>query len=189
MAKTSNRREELLEAALTVIADGGVDAVRARRVAATAGVPLGSVSYWFSSREVLIRDAFDYFLIKNTAFIKSLLDDRPMATPADLVEFLCAMVESEFRDPRVVMTEYEFILAAGRDPALAEAFVAWEAILLDTATSVMAALGIPEPARDARTIIEMVRGFEVLALTRDAPDLDDLKHRLTRLIEALKRPV
>jgi TetR/AcrR family transcriptional regulator, regulator of biofilm formation and stress response len=52
------RRTRILRAALEVIASEGVHAASYRRVAAQAGVPLGSTTYYFSDLETLIVSAF-----------------------------------------------------------------------------------------------------------------------------------
>jgi len=185
MASRDERKFAILDATLRVIADGGVDAVRARRVAAEASVPLGSVSYWFDSRTALIRGAFTHFLEINTRFMEGLLEQHPVGCADDLVQLMVAMVEQEFADRTRVLAEYELILAAGRDQALAEAFEAWEARPRAELAALLAALGSPSPDDDARTLIEFVRGHELVTLTRSAPDLDDLARRLGALLDAL----
>ena len=49
------RRVLLLQTTLRLIADEGIDAVSHRSVAEAAGVPLGSTTYWFSSRQEMLR--------------------------------------------------------------------------------------------------------------------------------------
>ncbi len=185
MGKNAARRLLLLDAALAIIAEGGVDAVRARKVAARASVPLGSVSYWFKNRDALIREAFDHFLERNTAFLEGLLADTALDSIEALVDFLCAMVAAEFRDKRQVLTEYELILAAGRDADLAARLARWEELLFSRVRAVLAGLGSPRPDEDARSLVELVRGFEILALTRPQPDTDDLRARLRRLLATM----
>ncbi|MGY1637181.1 TetR/AcrR family transcriptional regulator [Geodermatophilus sp. SYSU D00742] len=53
------RRARILQAALAVIADEGVQAMSYRRVAARAGVPLGSMTYYFADFETLIVSGFE----------------------------------------------------------------------------------------------------------------------------------
>src|SRR3954447_23533090 len=48
------RHRALLEAALDVIGREGIDALSHRRVAEVAGVPLGSTTYDFTSREDML---------------------------------------------------------------------------------------------------------------------------------------
>ena len=55
------RRVLLLQTTLRLIADEGIDAVSHRSVAEAAGVPLGSTTYWFSSRQDMLRQALEYF--------------------------------------------------------------------------------------------------------------------------------
>jgi DNA-binding transcriptional regulator YbjK len=53
------RRTRILRAALEVIATEGVHAASYRRIAAQAGVPLGSTTYYFADLETLIVSAFE----------------------------------------------------------------------------------------------------------------------------------
>jgi DNA-binding transcriptional regulator YbjK len=53
------RRTRILGAALEVIASEGVHAASYRRIAAQAGVPLGSTTYYFSDLDTLIVSAFE----------------------------------------------------------------------------------------------------------------------------------
>ena len=66
------RTRDILEATLHLVAEGGVDAVRYREVAAAAGVPLGTVSYHYASRQELLRAAFTHFLEENTRALMAL---------------------------------------------------------------------------------------------------------------------
>ena len=53
------RRSRILEATLAVIRADGIDAASYRGIAAQAGVPLGSVTYYFATLEGLIVSALD----------------------------------------------------------------------------------------------------------------------------------
>lgn len=52
------RRDRIVDACIEVIAERGVDGTSLRRVAAAADVPLGSMTYHFSGRDELLREAF-----------------------------------------------------------------------------------------------------------------------------------
>ncbi|WP_163866955.1 TetR/AcrR family transcriptional regulator [Myxococcus eversor] len=56
-----DRRDRIIDAALAVIAEGGVAGTSHRRVADRAGVPLGSMTYHFTSMEELLHEAFTRF--------------------------------------------------------------------------------------------------------------------------------
>lgn len=55
------RRDRIIDAALAVIAEGGVAGTSHRRVAEQADVPLGSMTYHFESMDELLREAFTRF--------------------------------------------------------------------------------------------------------------------------------
>jgi DNA-binding transcriptional regulator YbjK len=55
------RRDRIIDAALEVIAEGGVAGTSHRRVADRAGVPLGSMTYHFTNMDELLREAFTRF--------------------------------------------------------------------------------------------------------------------------------
>lgn len=64
MARRPNdpqRRERILQATLDTIAIHGIHAVTHRKIATCAGVPLGSLTYYFSGIEALVEEAFSLF--------------------------------------------------------------------------------------------------------------------------------
>jgi AcrR family transcriptional regulator len=52
------RREQLIAAAITVMASHGLDATTSRRIAEAAGAPLASIHYTFDSLEALVLEAY-----------------------------------------------------------------------------------------------------------------------------------
>ncbi|ALL16848.1 TetR family transcriptional regulator [Enterobacter asburiae] len=56
-----HRREKILQAALDTIAEHGIHAVTHRKIATCAGVPLGSMTYYFDGMEPLLEEAFTWF--------------------------------------------------------------------------------------------------------------------------------
>src|SRR5262245_32511112 len=111
------RREQILDATLRVIGDGGVDAVRHRRVAAAAGLPLGSITYYFASRDELLQAAFEHFLLQNNVFLDDIWSGFAGRSSEDIVRFVVEMVRREFETPARVRAEYELILHASRNEA------------------------------------------------------------------------
>lgn len=55
------RRERILQATLETIAEHGISAVTHRKIASCAGVPLGSMTYYFEGMDSLIEEAFTRF--------------------------------------------------------------------------------------------------------------------------------
>ncbi len=177
------RRAQILDATLSVVGQGGVDAVRHRRVAAAAGLPLGSITYYFRSRDALLLAAFQHFLEQNTAFIDGVWSGFDGTCSEDVVQFIAEMVRQEFQEPSRVRAEYELILYAARNEALAAALRKWERDTTARVAEVLERLGAHRPFSAARTLMEMVRGFELLRLVNAHPD-DELEERLRDVLAA-----
>jgi len=123
----SDRRYQILEAALRLIGQGGPDAVTFRRVAAGAKAPLSSLTYYFASRQGLIREAFRLYLSEASAFVLGVEHEKRPRTPSGVVDLLLEIVRKEFsHDPAMVRVEYELILYAARDSSLAREFNDYE---------------------------------------------------------------
>ncbi len=73
-ARSEPRKQVITRAALCVIAEGGLRGASFRRIAARAGVPLGSLTYYFSGIEELLDQAFTLYegeLRKDLAAVSS----------------------------------------------------------------------------------------------------------------------
>lgn len=68
------RRERILQATLDTIAAHGIHAVTHRKIASCAGVPLGSLTYYFSGIEALIEEAFRNFTVEMSAQYQQFFD-------------------------------------------------------------------------------------------------------------------
>src|SRR5258708_39566126 len=110
------RRREILVATLRVIASNGTDAVTHRRVAAEADVPLGSLTYYFESREDLIRESFRFYIDEANAFILGVEQEIPPTTAAGLVDAILQLMRRGFFPPGELGPAYQPVL----HPAAAE---------------------------------------------------------------------
>ncbi len=167
----TDTRARILHATLRVIAAGGVGAVSNRRVAAEAGVALGSLTYHFPSQTDLLRESLLLYAAEEVARLESLAAELRAGTGAGgegpSAEQAAAVVEQvAARDagrPEEI-AELELHLHASRDPALHEAsrrcFGAYE----DFAAAALEALGVPQPARHARTVVALLCGLGVRRL-------------------------
>ncbi|MEE1930802.1 TetR family transcriptional regulator [Streptomyces sp. TRM 70351] len=120
------RRERILAATLDLIADEGVAGISHRKIAARAGVPLGSMTYHFSGIDQLLAQAYRRF----TDHIVTLFDtylsaptDREQARAA-VTDLIHVLSEGSRRD--LVLTQELYTLAA-RQPAYRELTHAWMA--------------------------------------------------------------
>lgn len=179
------RRREILVAALRLIAGNGTDAVTHRRIAAAAQVPLGSLTYYFDSREELIREAFRFYISEATAFLIEVQEEIPPNSPEALIDLIAEIMRREFAEPAMIHAEYELILHAARDEQIAREFAAWERNLEARLAEPLEAMGVLRPLYAARTILHLVRGFELEQIAGRSERPGDLRERLKIVVEAL----
>jgi DNA-binding transcriptional regulator YbjK len=149
-ARGERRRAELLEAAIHLIGADGMDAVTHRAVAAAAGVPSASTSYYFRSKDELIHDALRTLAERELERLKRRRDALG-AGAADLdatTEALATWIEDQIANEAVaLLAQYHLQLEAARHPEAREILEAWKEGTDDLAETAMRSLG----ARDVRT--------------------------------------
>ncbi|MER5453045.1 TetR family transcriptional regulator [Streptomyces sp. NPDC002766] len=105
-------RTALLDAAVRVVARGGLRKLTYRAVAEEAGVTHGLVVHHFGSRDALIEEAVTHAI--RTSLSSSALDIGT-GRPSDFATGLTQMVES---GPELQAFQYELLLEARRRPEL-----------------------------------------------------------------------
>ncbi|MEU0373241.1 TetR family transcriptional regulator [Streptomyces sp. NPDC006283] len=118
------RRERIIAAALDLIAEEGVAGTSHRKVAARAGVPLGSMTYHFQGMDELLREAFTSFSATMVALFDSRLGaagsaDEAREAVADLIHHLSG------GDERQLVLTHELYTLAARQPAFRELTREW----------------------------------------------------------------
>lgn len=112
-----DRKQRILEAAVEVIARHGLTHTTHRLIAASADVPLGSLTYHFSSLDDLCRQGFAQYAARLSATYAAHFE-----TVSGRVQFVDAVTDLICRDAGASTTDwvvaYELYLAALRDPAL-----------------------------------------------------------------------
>ncbi|MFE9775143.1 TetR/AcrR family transcriptional regulator [Streptomyces sp. NPDC005931] len=118
------RRDRIIASTLDLIAEEGIARVSHRRIAARAGVPLGSMTYHFDGIDALLHEAFRRF----TDHIVAVFDER-LSAPVDaeqareaVVDLVHSLSEGSRRD--LVLTQELYTLAARR-PAFRDLTHEW----------------------------------------------------------------
>lgn len=172
-APTTDTRARILHATLRVIAAGGIAAVSNRRVAAEAGVALGSLTYHFPSQSALLRDSLLLYADEEVARLEALAaglrsglatDAASGALDAEQAVAAVEQIAAQGSGRPEEIAELELHLHASRDPELHAAsqrcFGAYE----DFAAAALELLGVPEPTRHARTVVALMCGLGVRRL-------------------------
>ena len=132
--KDPTRRERIARAAITVVAERGIEKLTHRAVAAAAEVPLGSTTYHFATLDDLLAVALQQAAADNVTQLREWADslDSIDDLPAALSELVVGFLGPE-RERTVV--EHELYVAALHRPALRHASTEWDAALVDLFTS------------------------------------------------------
>lgn len=170
-APATKTKDRIMEATLRVVAEEGIGAVTNRRVAAEAGVALGSLTYHFPSQTALLRDSLLRYVETEVARIEAIAQQLRATepTPEQVAAAVERLLDSDPTRPGEV-AELELHLEASRDPELQAASARCFAAYEDFAAAVLTALAVPEPARHARTVVAVMVGLTMRRLGTGAQD-------------------
>jgi len=182
------RRSALLEATIQLIGRDGLGAVTHRSVAALAGVPAATTSYYFPSKERLVEEALRTLGERELADLRrrhDLLGSADLETTADaLATWLLDHVAED--GGAAVLAEHELQLEAARRPERrARAAVAREIDAL--AERALADLGASDPPLAALLLISAIDGLELRLLAGDTrlAQQGTLREAIAGLLRAL----
>jgi DNA-binding transcriptional regulator YbjK len=172
-ARGEERRERILRATLAVIGRSGIGAVTHRSVAEEAGVPLGSLTYWFGTKDDLLREALRRFVEDEAERLRGVaaqLDGD--AAPADIAERFAAVLEKGPAHPEQI-AQFELYLEAARNPAVRDiardSFRAYE----EVAVAALRAAGADKPEEIAPLFVSLADGLGLRRMAAGAsPPLD-----------------
>jgi TetR/AcrR family transcriptional regulator, transcriptional repressor of bet genes len=85
------RRSDLIDAAIRCLAEGGMAAFKMERVAAEAGVSLGLVSHYFTSKDELLTEMYRRALYDD---VNRMVEDGGAPDAGSPTERLCQMIDS-----------------------------------------------------------------------------------------------
>jgi DNA-binding transcriptional regulator YbjK len=114
------RRRELCDAAIELLAEHGAKGLSHPRVDKRAGVPDGSTSYYFRTRSALVYAVAERVAELDLADLRSVTE----SPSRDAVATLAAVVMKSLTGDGLTRTRarIELLLQASRDPAISEAF-------------------------------------------------------------------
>ncbi|WP_181772582.1 TetR/AcrR family transcriptional regulator [Amycolatopsis pittospori] len=174
-ARSRERRELLLRAAMQLICDSGVKAVTHRAVSASAGLPQAAAGYYFATSEELIAEALRFHIHERIEIVQVLLADvvRGAKSVLDIGERLTnALVAGKFG---VTVAQYELYMEAARNPAMRtvvdEAMSAFEA----SAAPLLASLGVADSRQAAKAFMALLDGLALHRLANPQPTEADLE--------------
>ncbi len=173
--KAPETRERILRSALALIGREGIGALSNRRLAAAAGVSLGSLTYHFPSQDSLLRESLLLYVGEEVAHLEAITAGLRARRPHPSRQEVAAEVQriaNQSVDRPEQLAELELHLFAAREPALQDAsrrcFAAYEAL----AAAALEALGVPDPLRHAGTVVAVLTGMGVRRLGTGGHDAE-----------------
>ncbi|MEU6739788.1 TetR/AcrR family transcriptional regulator [Streptosporangium sandarakinum] len=169
------RRDRLIDAALTVIAERGVAATTHREIARVADVPLGSMTYHFTSLEEVLTEAFT----RHAESVARVFDERLSTAPdrEAAIEAVIALVADDLLGSRHdLVLSVELYVAAARNPTLRAVTQAWM-------TRSRRALERHFDATTARELDALIEGLVLhSALSTDPMTPEQIRHAVHRFL-------
>jgi DNA-binding transcriptional regulator YbjK len=168
------RRQQIVTAAVRAIAEVGVGNVTHRRIAALAGVPLGSTTYYFPTLDDLVAAALREVTEYSRAGLEAWAED--LTVSRDLPATFVDLASRYLVDRDQALLEYEVCLAAARTPELRPAAQLW----IDGLRRICARFAGPERGFALAALLD---GFLLQALVTDGPvDTNGLRAGVAALL-------
>ena len=184
------RRREILEATLRVIGRGGLAAVDHRTVATEAGVPLGSTTYYFSSKDDMVSQTLNHVADQEAERLAAARLSLEGAEAAEVPERLIDIVMSGVTIDRVeLLAQYQLYLESARREDLRPAAQRWDQAYAELYELALQKAGSPDPAGRGRLLCLSLDGLilQHMAMGGELEDLRSQALELVRLFAALER--
>ncbi|MBJ7347692.1 MAG: TetR family transcriptional regulator [Thermoleophilaceae bacterium] len=164
------RRAALLDAAIEVVADHGIAGVTHRAVAARAGFPPSTTSYFFASIDELLLEAMRERIARNTErleLLTTLMQSQIASGQGFDVDEIAGAFAQALVDPPTVelIAQFDMYVTAARRDDVRQHVQAMVAAYEQLAATALTALGVETPAVVARAMVALADGFLLRALT------------------------
>ena len=181
----TSRRDLLLDAAISVLGTAGARGVTHRAVDAEAGLPAGSTSNYFRTRDALLDAVVERFAARERANWEEIAEQLSPTTPVELAQAM-ARFAHEATGPQRTLTlaRYAILVEAALQPQLRAQLTATGARVTRYFTTWLRVVGSTDPERHTRIIGNHTVGLTLHQLAYPNPHFDP-EPELTALIEAL----
>jgi len=189
------RRRELLDAALHVVADEGLRGLTHRAVDRRAGLPEGTCSAYFRTREALQTGLTQYVAARCGEDVAALAHDlaqHPVGEPGVqdiVVELTVGAFESWLEEPELLLARIELSMEASRNPGLGALLAEYRQRMVGVVDATLAARGKSHGASSAEALVAASDGLLIAALQKPASERRPfLSESLRLILHALAEP-
>ncbi|WP_159849353.1 TetR/AcrR family transcriptional regulator [Nocardia sp. CY41] len=179
----SSKRELVLDAAIDLLGSRGTRALTHRAVDEAAGMPAGSASNYFRTREALLIGITERLEARDYANWEALLRRPAPGSIDELVDGMAAFAVHAVGADRVrTLARYALFLEGQSIPALRESVRRGHLRLTEWAATLLAGAGADRTA--ARPLVDQLDGIILHQLVNPEADFDP-RPALDRLVRAL----
>lgn len=176
---------------IAIVGREGSRSLTHRRVAAEAGVSLSATTYYFSSKQELLRAGLELLVQRDTERVAGRLDalGEKALSPRGVADEIAAWYGSEADGyPQTWTVLLELVNEAARSGVLVAELSAWNKAADDAIAAALRLAGRPGPL-DARALRACADGLVIEQLFRRRPDFLAvvLRPTLRKLVTALLR--
>ena len=184
----ANRRDELLDAANFVLGERGIHGLTHRAVDATAGLPAGSTSNYFRTRDALLNAVVERFAARERANWDDIAAKMCPTTPQELAQALSAFAQDATGPHRTLtLARYAILVEAGIHPGLRAQLTVTGARVNAWFMNWLRIAGSTDPERDAPIIMNHWTGIVLHQLANPGPAFDP-SAQIAALVTSVIRP-
>lgn len=182
----SQTKARAVDAAIELLGTRGLHALTHGKVDAAAGLPRGSASNHFRTRQALVKGVVDR-LEELDRQDWARLYDVTVASADHLVDAVIGFVTAMTTTDRVrTVARYTLAMEAAHDPEVRAWLNSGHDRIRAWCTPVLAALGAPDPEAATRTLLAYTDGLIMHALTR--PETVEPREQYVRVVRACLEP-
>ena len=184
----ANRRDTLLDAAIDVLGNLGIHGLTHRAVDAGAGLPAGSASNLFRSRDALLNAVAERFAVRERANWERIALEIAPTTPDDLARALSRFAQDAVGPNRTLtLARYAILVEAANCPPLRDQLTETGRWVNAWFTNWIRIAGSADPARDAPIVSNHWTGIVLHQLAHPGPEFDPYP-QIAALVTAVIRP-
>ena len=184
----TSRRDDLLDAAILVLGERGIHALTHRAVDTAAGLPAGSASNYFRTRDVLLDAVVERFAARERANWEDIAAQVCPATPQELARALTVFAQDSTGPQRTLtLARYAILVEASNHPSVRAQLAATGARVNVWFRNWLRIAGSADPERDAPIIMNHWTGLVLHQLANPDPAFDP-SGQIAALVTAVVRP-
>ncbi|MGH0037066.1 MAG: TetR/AcrR family transcriptional regulator [Myxococcota bacterium] len=187
------RRSDLLAAVIRLIARSGVGSVTHRAVAAEAGVTHRLTTYYFRTKENMVREAFRALAAQSVERARAAslswagAPDRDSAIQGAVDAVTDVVLGGLHVTDGGTEAELSLVLEIPRQPELSRDYAEWQDAIESVLVEHASALDSDDPVADARLILAAIRGLQIERIARPDRPLEraEVRALIDRLLTSL----